>query len=44
MSTYDAIVLGLGGMGSASLFHLARRQIKNAARRRRLTREDARGQ
>ncbi|MBM4265110.1 MAG: phenylacetate--CoA ligase family protein [Deltaproteobacteria bacterium] len=26
-----------------TLFHLARRQVKNAARRRRLTREDARG-
>ena len=25
MSAYDAIVLGLGGMGSAALFHLARR-------------------
>ena len=25
MPTYDAIVLGLGGMGSATLFHLADR-------------------
>jgi sarcosine oxidase len=28
MPTYDAIVLGLGGMGSASLFHLARRGLR----------------
>ena len=28
MSAYDAIVLGLGGMGSASLFHLARRGLR----------------
>lgn len=28
MSAYDAIVLGLGGMGSATLFHLARRGLR----------------
>jgi len=28
MPTYDAIVLGLGGMGSATLFHLARRGLR----------------
>ena len=28
MATYDAIVLGLGGMGSATLFHLARRGLR----------------
>ena len=28
MPTYDVIVLGLGGMGSASLFHLARRGLR----------------
>ncbi len=28
MSGYDAIVLGLGGMGSATLFHLARRGLR----------------
>ena len=27
MAAYDAIVLGLGGMGSATLFHLARRGL-----------------
>ncbi|MGE0376222.1 MAG: N-methyl-L-tryptophan oxidase [Planctomycetaceae bacterium] len=27
-ATYDAIVLGLGGFGSAALFHLARRGLK----------------
>ena len=27
-TTFDAIVLGLGGMGSASLYHLARRGLK----------------
>ncbi len=25
---YDAIVIGLGGMGSAALFHLARRGVR----------------
>jgi len=25
---YDVIVLGLGGMGSATLFHLARRGLR----------------
>jgi sarcosine oxidase len=28
MSQYDAIVLGVGGMGSAALFHLARRGLR----------------
>ena len=28
MPAYDAIVLGLGGMGSATLFHLARRGLR----------------
>ena len=28
MAAYDAIVLGLGGMGSATLFHLARRGLR----------------
>src|SRR6185503_6943352 len=28
LPTYDAIVLGLGGMGSATLFHLARRGLR----------------
>ncbi len=28
MSAYDVIVLGLGGMGSATLFHLARRKVR----------------
>src|SRR5262249_45392523 len=28
MSTYDAIVLGTGGVGSAALFHLARRGLR----------------
>jgi sarcosine oxidase len=28
LSAYDAIVLGLGGMGSATLFHLARRGLR----------------
>ncbi|HEX3235823.1 MAG TPA: N-methyl-L-tryptophan oxidase [Gemmatimonadales bacterium] len=28
MATYDVIVLGLGGMGSATLFHLARRGLR----------------
>ena len=28
MPTYDAIVLGTGGVGSAALFHLARRGVK----------------
>jgi sarcosine oxidase len=28
MAVYDAIVLGLGGMGSATLFHLARRGLR----------------
>lgn len=28
MATYDAIVLGCGGVGSAALFHLARRGIR----------------
>ena len=27
-STYDVIVLGIGGMGSATLYHLARRGRK----------------
>ena len=25
MTTYDTIVIGLGGMGSAALYHLAKR-------------------
>ena len=28
MASYDAIVLGVGGMGSAALYHLARRGLK----------------
>ena len=28
MSTYDAIVIGVGGMGSATLYHLARRGLR----------------
>ena len=28
MPAYDVIVLGLGGMGSATLFHLARRGLR----------------
>src|SRR3954469_22211147 len=28
VAAYDAIVLGLGGMGSATLFHLARRGLR----------------
>lgn len=28
MTSYDAIVLGVGGMGSAALYHLARRGLK----------------
>ena len=28
MNTYDAIVVGLGGMGSAALYHLAKRGLK----------------
>ena len=28
MSTYDVIVLGTGGVGSAALYHLARRGMK----------------
>ena len=28
MTTYDAIVVGVGGMGSAALYHLARRGLK----------------
>ena len=28
LAAYDAIVLGLGGMGSATLFHLARRGLR----------------
>src|SRR5262249_44590489 len=28
MSTYDAIVVGVGGMGSAAVYHLARRGAK----------------
>jgi sarcosine oxidase len=27
-STYDAIVVGVGGMGSAALYHLSRRGAK----------------
>ena len=28
MTHYDAIVLGVGGMGSAALYHLARRGLR----------------
>ena len=28
MTEYDAIVIGVGGMGSASLYHLARRGVR----------------
>ena len=28
MASYDVIVLGVGGMGSAALYHLARRGLK----------------
>ncbi len=28
MRTYDVIVLGVGGMGSAALYHLARRGVR----------------
>jgi len=28
MPSYDAIVIGVGGMGSAAVYHLARRGLK----------------
>ncbi|SVE07030.1 uncharacterized protein METZ01_LOCUS459884, partial [marine metagenome] len=31
MEQYDAIVVGAGGMGSAALYHLARRGVRACA-------------